>query len=55
MVDAKLVEAAKQNGLQVNPWTVNDLERANQLVAMGVDGLITDVPGDMLKHLASKS
>ena len=55
MVDAKLVEAARQNGLQVNPWTVNNLERANQLVAIGVDGLITDVPGDMLKHLASKS
>lgn len=55
MVDAELVEAAKQNGLQVNPWTVNNLERANQLVAIGVDGLITDVPGDMLKHLASKS
>ena len=32
MVDAKLVEAAKQNGLKVNPWTVNNLERANQLV-----------------------
>ena len=49
------MEAAKQNGLQVNPWTVNDLERANQLVAMGVDGLITDVPSDILKQLDAKS
>jgi len=55
IVDRDLVEAAKQNGLQVNPWTVNDLERANQLVAMGVDGLITDVPSDILKHLDAKS
>ena len=28
----------------VNVWTVNDARRMRELVDMGVDGLITDVP-----------
>ncbi len=55
VVDKDLVEVAKENGLQVNPWTVNDLERVRQLVALGVDGLITDISGDILKHLEARS
>jgi glycerophosphoryl diester phosphodiesterase len=29
----------------VNVWTVNDVREATDLAEMGVDGIITDVPG----------
>jgi glycerophosphoryl diester phosphodiesterase len=32
-------------GLVVNVWTVNDPREARALAALGVDGIITDVPG----------
>lgn len=44
LVDAALVAAAHARGLQVVPWTVNDLEEMRRLKALGVDGLITDYP-----------
>ena len=34
-----------RRGLLVNVWTVNDVREANDLAALGVDGIITDVPG----------
>lgn len=44
LVDESLVAAAKEHGLDVNVWTVDDPERMAQLVALGVDGLCTNVP-----------
>jgi len=38
------VAEAHARGLQVIPWTVNDASRMRELLAMGVDGLITDDP-----------
>ena len=35
---------AHDAGLSVNVWTINDPKRMAELVDMGVDGLITDVP-----------
>lgn len=32
-------------GLAVNPWTVDDRDRIVELAALGVDGIITNVPG----------
>ena len=43
-VDAALVSAAHRHGLRVQPWTVNDPAEMDRLLALGVDGLITDVP-----------
>ncbi|MFN7709918.1 MAG: glycerophosphodiester phosphodiesterase [Holosporales bacterium] len=37
-----LIEAAKTAGIKTNFWTVNDLDRARELMAMGADGLTTD-------------
>lgn len=34
----------KARGLAINVWTVNDPDEARDLAALGVDGLITDVP-----------
>jgi glycerophosphoryl diester phosphodiesterase len=35
----------------VNVWTVNDVEEARRLAALGVDGIITDSPGVMVRAL----
>ncbi len=43
-VTKKFVEKLHKNGIGVNVWTVNNPDTVNKLLAMGVDGLITDVP-----------
>lgn len=44
LVDAALVDAAHQAGLAVNVWTVDDPARMVELAALGVDGIITNMP-----------
>lgn len=44
LVDADLVAAAHEHGLEVNVWTVDDPARMAELIALGVDGLCTNVP-----------
>lgn len=44
IVDAALVDAAHRHGLEVNVWTVDDPERMRALLAIGVDGICTNVP-----------
>jgi glycerophosphoryl diester phosphodiesterase len=44
LVDAALVERAHAEGLAVNVWTVDDPVRMSELVALGVDGIVTNVP-----------
>ena len=38
----RLIDAAHENGVEVHIWTVNDARRMRELVAMGVDGIVTD-------------
>lgn len=51
-ITAELVERAHQGDLKVVTWTVNEPEQAKALVAAGVDGVITDYPGEMIALLA---
>lgn len=44
LVDEVLVRRAHEAGLAVNVWTVNDEARMTELVEMGVDGILTDLP-----------
>jgi glycerophosphoryl diester phosphodiesterase len=44
IVDAPLVTAAHQQDLAVNVWTVDDPARMTELIALGVDGIVTNVP-----------
>ncbi len=43
-VDAAFVEHAHAAMLAVNTWTVDDPDRMAELVALGVDGIVTNVP-----------
>ena len=43
-VDEATLAAAHEAGLEVIPWTVNDPEVMRRLIALGVDGIITDRP-----------
>lgn len=44
LVDKAFVDRAHVLGLRAIPWTVNDAEAMRELIADGVDGLITDYP-----------
>ncbi len=43
-LEAGPVRAARQAGLGVNPWTVNEPAEMRRLVELGVSGFITDFP-----------
>jgi glycerophosphoryl diester phosphodiesterase len=49
-----LIAAAKQRGLLVVPWTVNDEPTMAALIDRGVDGLISDYPDRLRRVVASK-
>lgn len=44
LVDAGFVAAARARGRRVLVWTVNDPQAIAELVALGVDGIISDFP-----------
>jgi glycerophosphoryl diester phosphodiesterase len=44
LLSGDLIQVFKEAQLLVIPWTVNEKSRYNELVALGVDGIITDYP-----------
>lgn len=50
VVTPVLVAQCKQMGMQLIPWTVNDIQRMRELKHMGVDGMISDYP-DLFEQL----
>jgi glycerophosphoryl diester phosphodiesterase len=47
LVTRELVAHAHAYDVQVHVWTINDLQEMEALLALGVDGLVTDFPGRM--------
>jgi glycerophosphoryl diester phosphodiesterase len=44
LVTKELVEREHARGRTVNVWVVNEAEKMAEMIALGVDGLITDAP-----------
>lgn len=55
LVDARLVARARQKGLKLSVWTVNDLREAERLAALGVDSIITDYPTSFAVHFDKRA
>lgn len=47
----RLIEAARNRNLLVQPWTINDEDDLRRIVALGVDGINTDYPDRLLRIL----
>ncbi len=45
LVDASSIAAAHASGLEVHVWTINEPAEIERLLALGVDGIISDCPG----------
>jgi glycerophosphoryl diester phosphodiesterase len=54
LVDAAFVDAAHASGKAVHVWTINDPAAMERLVALGVDGIISDVPTTLCGVLEQK-
>ena len=52
VVTPRLIAAARHVGIEVHVWTVNEVEVARDLLAMGVDGLMSDLPGTIAEAIA---
>lgn len=48
------VAAAKALGLKIIPWTVNERADMERLIALGVDGIITDYPDRLRAVMAAR-
>ncbi len=48
-VTKEFLDLAHKNGIEVWRWTVNDEDQMQQLIDVGVDGLITDFPDKALE------
>lgn len=44
ILDSLQIQQAHHKGIKVIPWTVNGIEAMQELLDMGVDGIITDYP-----------
>lgn len=49
LLSADKVKLLHEKGMQVIPWTVNDVQAMKEVKALGVDGLITDYPDRYFK------
>lgn len=54
VVDERFVAAAHDHGLAVHVWTVDEVEEMETLLAIGVDGIMTDRPSVLAAVLAER-
>jgi glycerophosphoryl diester phosphodiesterase len=47
-----VIERARAVGLRVDYWVVNDPQRAQALLALGADGIVTDDPARLAPVVA---
>lgn len=49
LVNKDLMSLAKQRSMKVIPWTVNEREDIQRMLALGVDGIISDYPNRVVE------
>jgi glycerophosphoryl diester phosphodiesterase len=54
LITPEVVDKAHHAGLQVVAWTINEVEQMRRLLAIPVDGIITDYPDRLLEILSEK-
>ena len=54
VVDERFVETAHKAGIAVHVWTINDAAVMNELLDVGVDGLISDRPTRLVQVLRER-
>lgn len=51
ILDEKVVKEAKDMGMRVIPWTINEIKDMKKIYKLGVDGIITDYPDRFFKMI----
>lgn len=54
LATTELIEHAHAHDVAVHVWTINDLVEIEALLDRGVDGIVTDLPGEMAAWLATR-
>ena len=49
IVTPSFIDLAHTHGKKVHVWTINNVDEMRQLIEMGVDGIVTDAPGLLVK------
>jgi glycerophosphoryl diester phosphodiesterase len=52
LLTPRLLGAAHRRGVHVHVWTINDTEQMRALVAMGVDGIMSDYPARVVEAVS---
>jgi glycerophosphoryl diester phosphodiesterase len=55
LVTPELVAHCHAHDIAVHVWTINDVDEMRELLDLGVDGLVTDLPGRMARLLATRA
>jgi glycerophosphoryl diester phosphodiesterase len=54
IITPRLIRSARDRGLEVHAWTINDSDEVRALLRLGVDGIVTDHPERMLEVLQER-
>ncbi len=50
VVNSRMVQTWKEYGVDVNPYTINSIAEAREILRMGASGITTDIPKEMCKN-----
>jgi len=55
VVTERFVEVAHRSGIAVHVWTINEVDEMDRLLDLGVDGLISDTPTQLVQLLKKRN
>jgi glycerophosphoryl diester phosphodiesterase len=54
LVTRELVVHAHRHGVQVHVWTIDEVDEMRALLALGVDGIVTDYPARLVSVIGTR-